>query len=120
VSALAVTAPFGGGFWAGSSQSRASTATPQVLSGTVMEVGGGGDEFAVCLSGTTQCTSYGFDDGIPWQDAQGNWHLSVGGPIACMKPLSHGQKITFGVVDFDPVGSVEMGGSSVVWIECSQ
>ena len=88
-----------------------------MLTGTVGEVGLSGDEFSALLSGTNQATSYGLSDSIPWRDSQGTWHYSVGSPIACMKPLSHGQQITFGIVTAKPVGDVP-GGQAVVWIEC--
>lgn len=107
----------GAGFWGGTLLPT-STATPQALTGTVREVGGGGDEFAILLSGTNQATSYGFSDSIPWRDAQGTWNSSVGVPIACMKPLSHGQQITFGVINAKPAEGAS-GGPAVVWIECA-
>lgn len=85
---LAGAALVGAGFWGGTSVPR-SLATPQVLSGTVRQVGGDGDEFAVLLGGNSaQTASYGLSDSIPWRDAQGAWNM--GTPIACMKPLSHG------------------------------
>jgi hypothetical protein len=104
------------GIWSGTFLS-SSAATPQVLTGTVGIVGAGGDEFAVLLSGTDQPESYGLSDSIPWRDPQGGWNFSVGAPIPCMKPLSHGQKITFGLVNANPVEDAP-GGSVVVWVEC--
>ena len=39
---------------------------------------------------------------------------------ACLKPRSHGQHITFGVVNVKPAGGTVFGGPVVVWIECAR
>jgi len=113
---LAVAVLIGVSFWGGALL-RTSTGTPQILTGTVGEVGISGDEFSVLLSHTDGGDSYGLSDSIPWRDSQGTWNYSVGSPIACMKPLSHGQQITFGVVTTKPVGDAP-GTQVVVWLEC--
>jgi hypothetical protein len=39
---------------------------------------------------------------------------------ACLKPLSQGQRISFGAVNVKPAGAAGLGGPVVVWIECAR
>jgi hypothetical protein len=39
---------------------------------------------------------------------------------ACLRPGSHGQHITFGVVALKPAGEAGVGGPVVVWVECAR
>jgi len=105
-----------GGFWGGRSLST-DTATPHVQAGTVSLVSISGDAFAIQLGGTHGITSYAMGNGMQWRDQYGTWW--EGTPPACMKPLSHGQHITFGVVSAEPAGDAP-GGTVVVWIECAR
>ena len=105
-----------GGFWAGKSLS-ADTVTPDVLSGTVKLVSDTSDSFAIQLSGTHGITSYAMGNRMQWRDKYGTWW--DGTQPACMKPLSHGQHITLGVVNAKPVGDAP-GQPVVVWIECTR
>jgi hypothetical protein len=102
------------GFWAGKSLTT-STLTPTVQTGTVALVGGGGDEFAIQLSGQRQVTSYALPSNTTWRNAYGVWQW--GTRPGCMAPLSRGQRIRFGVVNVAPVGDAP-GSPVVVWIEC--
>jgi hypothetical protein len=102
------------GFWAGKSLTTA-TLTPVVQTGTVGIVGGDGDEFTILLSGQHELTSYGMSSDVNWRDAYGVWQQ--GTHPGCMATLSHGQRITFGVVNAAPVADAP-GGPVVVWIEC--
>jgi hypothetical protein len=102
------------GFWAGKSLTTA-TVTPTVQTGTVALVGIGGDEFAIRLSGQRQQTSYGLPNTVTWRNAYGIWQ--EGPQPGCMAPLSHGQRIKFGVVNAAPVAGAP-GSPVVVWIEC--
>jgi hypothetical protein len=102
------------GFWAGKSLTTA-TLTPTVRTGTVGLVGSGGDEFTIRISGQRQLTSYGLPSNLTWRDAYGIWQL--GTRPGCMAPLSHGQRIKFGVVNAAPVADAP-GSPVLVWIEC--
>jgi hypothetical protein len=104
-----------GGFWSGKSVS-SDTATPEVLSGTVRLVGPESDGFAVRLSRTNRVEQYALSDLTSWRDRYGSWH--GGTRPACLTPLSHGQHITFGLVNAEPVGDAPGALSVVVWIEC--
>jgi hypothetical protein len=115
-SAMAGVILLAAGFWAGRSQST-DTATPDVRTGTVRLVAWGGDGFAIQLSGTRATTQYAMGNTVQWRDKHGTWR--DGSQPACMKPLSHGQHITFGVVNAEPVGDA-LGGQVVVWIECAR
>lgn len=115
-SVIVAAALVGVGFWGGT-RIVTSTATPQVLSGRVQEVGGSGEEFAILLNGTHEPTSYGFSDSIWWRGADDTWNSTHGTAIPCMKPLSGGQTITFGVVNTKPSAGAP-GGPVVTWIEC--
>ena len=102
------------GFWAGKSLTTA-TLTPTVQAGTVALVGINGDEFAIRLDGQHQLTSYGLPGSTAWRDAHGTWQ--DGTRPDCMAPLSHGQRISFGVVNAAPVADAP-GTPVLVWIEC--
>lgn len=104
-----------GGFWSGKSVST-DTATPQVLSGTVQLVGPGRDGFAIRLSPANHLAQYALSGLAGWRDRYGTWH--EGTQPACLTPLSHGQHITFGLVDVEPVRDAPGALSVVVWIEC--
>ncbi|MFZ0170523.1 MAG: hypothetical protein WAL04_02465 [Acidimicrobiales bacterium] len=112
---LAAAALVGVGFWGGT-MLPTGTATPQVITGVVGLVGGVGNEFYLRPVGSGQPASYGLSDDIPWRDAHGTWNEGVAA-IACMKPLSHGQRITFGVVNAKTEQGAP-GGPMVVWLEC--
>lgn len=102
----------GVGLWIGRALPT-DTATPRVLQGTVSIVGANGDEFAVALNGGREGTSFGLGS-VPWKDAKNSWHDS--GPIDCLKPLSKGQHVRFGVVHVkDPA----FGTDLVAWVDCS-
>lgn len=102
----------GAGLWIGRALPT-DTATPQTLQGTVSMVGGNGDEFAVALDGSH--TVRGFVLGSPpWKDVSNSWHER--GPIECLKPLSKGQHVEFGVVH---VQNPEFGADLVAWVDCS-
>ncbi len=102
------------GFWAGKSLTTA-TITPTVQTGTVGLVGSDGEEFSVRLAGQSQLTGYALPSGVTWRDAYDVWQLT--GRPGCMAPLSHGQRITFGVVNAAPVAGAP-GGPVVVWLKC--
>ena len=104
------------GFWSGKSVSP-DAVTPDVLAGTVRLVTDTGDSFAIQLSGRHGVTSYALRiSPVMWRDKYGDWWS--GTQPACMKPRSHGQHITFGVVNVKPGPAV--GGPVVVWIECAR
>jgi hypothetical protein len=105
-----------GGFWGGKSLST-DTATPDARAGTVRLVSITGDAFAIQLSGTQGTTSYAMANTMRWRDKYGVWW--DGTQPACMKPLSHGQHITIGVINAEPAGDAP-GGPVVVWIECTR
>ena len=106
------------GFWGGKSAST-DAVTPDVLAGTVRLVPGPGGSFAVQLDGKHGVTSYGmWVSPLIWRDKYGNWF--EGTQPACLKPRSHGQHITFGVVNVKPAGGTVFGGPVVVWIECAR
>ncbi|MFD5872142.1 hypothetical protein [Streptomyces sp. NPDC060322] len=89
------------------------TATPQVFQGTVSAVSIKGDKFGVSLDGRQPGKSFGLG-AVPWKDIDGTWHDSS--PIECLKPLSQGQDIRFGVVHVnDPGFSTDL----VAWVDCS-
>ena len=102
------------GFWVGKSLSTA-TLTPTVRTGTVGLVGSQGDEFAIRLSGQRQQTSYGLPSNVTWRNAYGVWQ--GGTRPSCMAPLTHGQRIRFGLINVAPVADAP-GSPVVVWIEC--
>jgi hypothetical protein len=102
------------GFWGGKSVSTDAVA-PWVLAGTVRAVTGADGSFAIRLDGRRGITSYAMRvSPAMWRDEYGNWFQ--GTQPACLKPGSHGQHITFAVVNVKP-GPAE-GGPVVVWIEC--
>jgi hypothetical protein len=104
------------GFLLGTTRA-SSTASPQVISGTVTRVGIDGNEFALVQSGSRSVTSYGLSSVVQWRDRQGSW--SDSSPIACMRPSSSGQDVTLGVVTVNPTNNAP-GGPSVVWLECKR
>ena len=104
------------GFWSGKSLSP-DAVTPDVLAGTVRFVTDEGDAFAIQLDGRRGVTSYAMRvSTVMWRDEYGNWFQ--GTQPACLRPRSHGQHITFGVVNVK-LGPAE-GRPVVVWIECAR
>lgn len=74
---------------------------PQVLAGTVRSVAGDGGAFAIQLDGRHGVTSYAmWVRPFMWRDRYGNWF--EGTTPACLKPGSHGQHITFAVINVQP------------------
>ncbi|MFF4246951.1 hypothetical protein ACFYY2_21160 [Streptomyces sp. NPDC001822] len=51
---------------------------------------------------------------MPWKDSNGAWHDSS--PLDCLKPLSQGQHIRFGVVH---VNYPDFSADLVAWVDCS-
>ena len=106
------------GFWGGKSVSP-DAVTPDVRAGTVRFVTDTGGSFVIRLDGSHGVTTYAMSvSPIEWRDKYGNWW--DGTQPACLKPLSHGQHITFGVVNVKPVGGAIAGGPVVLWIECAR
>jgi hypothetical protein len=101
------------GFWAGKSLP-ATTVTPQVMAGTVVQVRAN-DAFVFRQGGDGQPTGYGLSESMQWRNAYGVWQ--DGSRPACMRPLTRGQRITIGVINAAPVADAP-GGSVVVWLEC--
>jgi hypothetical protein len=113
---IAGTILLAAGFWGGKSVSPGAV-TPDVLAGTVRAVAAAGDAFVIRLDGRGGVTTYGMRvSPVMWRDNYGNWFQ--GTQPACLKPFSHGQHITFGVVNVKPAGVT--GGPVVVWIECAR
>jgi hypothetical protein len=104
-----------GGFWTGKSLTT-PTVTPQVSSGTVGLVSITGDAFTFQAVDASQAASYALPASLPWRDSYGTWH--EGEPPACMKPLSHGQYVTIGVINAGPVANAP-GGPVIVWVQCA-
>src|SRR5262249_52550272 len=85
------------GFWGGKSVSPEGV-RPDVLAGTVRLVPDTGGSFAIQLDGRHGVTSYGmWVSPVTWRDRYGNWRQDT--QPACLQPRSHGQHITFGVVN---------------------
>jgi hypothetical protein len=106
------------GFWGGKSVSPEAV-TPDVLAGTVRLVPGSGDSFAIQLDGSHGVTSIArWVSPFMWRDRYGNWFEDT--QPACLRPRSHGQHITFGVVSVKPAGEIVPGGPVAVWIECAR
>lgn len=106
------------GFWGGKSASP-DAVTPDVLAGTVRFVTDTGDSFVIRLDGGHSVTTYAMSvSPAKWRDRYGNWW--DGTQPACLKPLSHGQHITFGAISVTPAGGAISGGPVVVWIECAR
>lgn len=79
---------------------------------------GDGGAFAIQLDGRHGVTSYAmWVRPFMWRDRYGNWF--EGTTPACLKPGSHGQHITFAVINVQP-GPAGNGGPVVVWIECAR
>jgi hypothetical protein len=93
-----------------------SSATPRTITGTVRLVGINGDEFGLTASGSNIVTSYGLSTDTLWRNSQLAWNS--GSPIACMRPLSHGQVVTIGVVNINPTTGA-LGTQLVAWVECA-
>src|SRR5437773_304854 len=104
------------GFWVGKSLST-STATPQAETGTIGLVSPGGDVFTIRLSGRKEPTSYALPPTVEWRDAYGTWYENT--RPACMKPGTHGQQVTLGLVNTEPVADAP-GRPVIVWLECSR
>ena len=104
-----------GGFWTGKSLTT-PTVTPQVSAGTVGLVSITGDALTFQPADGSQATSYALPGLLPWRDSYGTWH--EGGPPACVKPLTHGQRVTIGVINTAPVASAP-GGPVIVWLQCA-
>jgi hypothetical protein len=105
-----------GGLWVGRSLST-STATPAAETGTIGFVSPGADQFTIRLSGLTGLTSYGLPAMVQWRDAYGNWN--EGTRPTCMKPGTHGQQVTLGLVTTEPAAGAP-GGQVIVWLECAR
>jgi hypothetical protein len=105
-----------GGLWVGRSLST-STATPQAKTGIIGFVSPGGeDEFTIRLSGRKGLTHYAMPATVQWRDGYGTWY--EGTRPACMKPWTHGQQVTLGLVTTEPVADAP-GGPVIVWLECA-
>jgi hypothetical protein len=115
VSGVAAAVLAAGGFWGGKALPT-STATPQAETGTVTGVDYHSEAFGLRVDGTGQTTGLVLGP-VSWRDAYGNWH--VGDTPACMKPSSHGQRITVGIVHIQPVVDAP-GGNLVTWLECAR
>lgn len=111
---FAVTAVVVGGIgvWIGRSMTT-DTATPKVLQGTVSLVSANGDAFGVDFDGGSSGTSFGLGS-VPWRGTDDAWHN--GGPVDCLKPLSEGQHVRFGIVHVTGSGP---GVDLVAWVDCS-
>jgi hypothetical protein len=92
-----------------------SSVTPRTITGTVRLVGINGDEFGLTASGSNIATSYALSTDTQWRNSQLVW--SSGSRIACMRPLSHGQVVTIGVVYTNPTSGA-FGTDLVAWVEC--
>lgn len=101
-------------FWSGKSLTT-HTVTPQVTTGTVRQVSVTADAFILRPGPGGQLTGYALPGTLPWRNAYGVWQDS--GRPACMAPLTHGQRITIGVINAAPVAGA-LGGPVIVWLEC--
>ena len=93
-----------------------SSATPRVITGKVTVVGMDGLEFGLTPAGSKSGTSYGLSTNTPWRDSRLVWNSSS--PIRCMRPLSHGQIVTIGVVNTKPTSGA-LGTAIVAWVKCT-
>lgn len=103
------------GFLAGANRV-GSSATPRVVTGRITLVGVDGNEFAITPAGSKSGASYGLSTNTPWRDPQLVWNS--GSPIPCMRPLSHGQTVTIGVVKTKSTSGAP-GTAIVTWVECT-
>lgn len=103
-----------GGFWLGHAVPT-SSATPRRETGIVAGVNASGDAFDIRLGSSKFPTGFSLPDTTTWRDRFGSWHDD--GQPACMRGLSHGQRITIGVVNINPAGDT-FGGTVVAWLEC--
>lgn len=101
-------------FWAGKSLTT-QTVTPQVMTGTVKQVSISADEFILRPDPGGQLAGYALPGTVLWRNAYGVWQ--DGGRPACMAPLTHGQRITIGLINAAPVAGGP-GGPVIVWLEC--
>ena len=85
--------------------------------GTIGLVSPGGDVFTIRLSGRKEPTSYALPPTVEWRDAYGTWYENT--RPACMKPGTHGQQVTLGLVNTEPVADAP-GRPVIVWLECSR
>jgi hypothetical protein len=93
--------------------SRSDTATPAIRHGTVAKVSLDGAEFGVFPDGASTAESYSTPS--MWVDAQGGQH--DGDLPACLQPSTHGQHITYGVVQVNPVQGAT-GAVLAIWVRC--
>jgi hypothetical protein len=105
-----------GGLWAGKSLST-STATPAAQTGTITFVSPDGEEFTIRLSGLKAPTSYALSPTVEWRDGYGTWWENT--RPACMKPGTHGQQVTLGLVTTEQVADTP-SGPVIVWLECAR
>jgi hypothetical protein len=103
------------GFWVGKSLST-STATPQAVTGTIGFVTPDGDQFTIRLSGMKGPTSFALPTTVEWRDGYGTWWENT--RPACMKPGTHGQQVTLGLINTEPVADAP-GRPVVVWLKCT-
>lgn len=101
-------------FWLGKSLTT-QTVTPHVTTGTVKLVSISADAFILRPTPGGQLTGYPLPRSIPWRNAYGVWQDD--GRPACMAPLTHGQRITIGVINAAPVAGAP-GAPVIVWLEC--
>jgi|SRR5215469_4247499 len=102
------------GFLAGKSLTT-HTATPQVTTGIVTLVGIHADEFILRPDPGGRPAGYALPGSVSWRNAYGIWQDQ--GRPACMGPLTHGQRITIGVINAAPVAGAP-GAPVIVWLEC--
>ena len=105
-----------GGFWGGRSLTT-STAIPQAETGTIESVSADGTALSIRLRGQTAQTGYALPATVPWQDPYGTWN--DGTRPACLRPLTHGQHITLGIITALPAARAP-GGPIIAWVKCQR
>jgi len=85
-----------------------SGARVHVVEGQVASVNSTGTAFSLVNS------TEGYRIGTYWQMGAGPWNDTL---PTCLEPLTSGQKIRFGVINFAPTDNA-FGGSVVVWVQC--
>jgi hypothetical protein len=105
-----------GGFWGGRSLTT-STAIPRPEAGTIKAVNADGTALAIMLRGHTTPTGYALPATVLWQDPYGTWN--EGTHPACLRPLTHGQHVTLGIITALPAASAP-GGSIIAWVKCQR
>lgn len=105
-----------GGFWGGRSVTT-SSAIPRAETGTIESVSADGTALTIRLSGDAGQTGYALPATVDWQDPYGTWNL--GSRPACLRPLTHGQHVTLGVITALPSGGA-FGGSIIAWVKCQR